>query len=103
MLAMEGWVEVSGPPHAEDSTIVPTEHKSVQTEQQEPICQTSSCGLLEDDSKEVVATGSELPTEDRSVEECLIIYKSQVKIWVISGQTLLSEALFRVDKLGRLR
>ncbi|GFG35211.1 hypothetical protein Cfor_01315 [Coptotermes formosanus] len=77
LLGVEGWVEVSDHPQAEDTVVVPTEHKSVQTEQDEPICQTSMCGLLEEENKEALTSHLEPPTEDRSVEECLGIYKSE--------------------------
>jgi len=80
MLATEGWVEVSDHSQAEDTVIVPTEHKSVQTDQDEPITQTSLCGLLEEESKDALTPLLEPPTEDRSVEECLAIYQSEVKI-----------------------
>ncbi|PNF35485.1 3-hydroxy-3-methylglutaryl-coenzyme A reductase [Cryptotermes secundus] len=76
MLAVEGWVEVSAPPRAEGS-VVPTEHKGVQTEQEEPIQQTPSCGLLEEEPTGIASVDlDDLPTEDRSLEECLKIYKS---------------------------
>lgn len=82
MLAMEGWVEVSSPPRAEDSAVVPTEHKGVQTEPEEPTHQTPLCGLLEEEEEEEEHTETEsldleLTTEDRSLEECLEIYKSE--------------------------
>lgn len=77
MLATEGWVEVSDHSQAEDTVIVPTEHKSVQTDQDEPITQTSLCGLLEEESKDALTPLLEPPTEDRSVEECLAIYQSE--------------------------
>jgi hypothetical protein len=83
LLGVEGWVEVSDHPQAEDTVVVPTEHKSVQTEQDEPICQTSMCGLLEEENKEALTSHLEPPTEDRSVEECLGIYKSEVKIQAV--------------------
>lgn len=80
---MESWVEVSDHPQAEDTVVVPTEHKSVQTEQEEPISQTLLCGLVEE-SKEALVTHLGPPTEDRSAEECLAISKSEVKIQVIT-------------------
>jgi hypothetical protein len=92
MLALEGWVEVSGPPRAEDSAVVPTEHKGVQTDQEEPVHQTPSCGLLEEERTEIVSADLELPAEDRSVEECLAIYKSGVKMCLVSGSVSMSEA-----------
>jgi hypothetical protein len=75
---MEAWVEVSGPQRAEGSAVVSTEHKGVQTDIEEPIYQTPSCGMLEEEPTETVSTDLEIPTEDRSSEECLSIYKSQV-------------------------
>nr|BAM45097.1 3-hydroxy-3-methylglutaryl coenzyme A reductase [Nasutitermes takasagoensis] len=75
VLAAEGWVEVSNHPQAEDTVVVPTEHKSVQTDQDEPISQTSSCGLLEEESNDALTPC--LAPEDRSVEECLAIYQSE--------------------------
>jgi hypothetical protein len=84
MLAMEGWMEVSGPPQAEDPVVVPTEHKGVQTEPEEPIHQTPSCGLLEEEPTGVASVDLELPTEDRSLEECVKIYKSPVKMCLVS-------------------
>jgi hypothetical protein len=93
MLAVEGWVEVSGPPRAEESAVVPTEHKGVQTEPEEPILQTPSCGLLEEEeSTETESIDLELPAEDRSLQECLEIYKSEVKICLVSGSASMSEA-----------
>ena len=77
---MEGWVEVSDHPQAEDTVIVPTEHKSVQTDQDELISQTTLCGLLEEDSNGALTPRLGPPTEDRSIEECLAIYQSEVKI-----------------------
>jgi len=71
-------VEVSNHPQAEDTVVVPTEHKSVQTDQDEPILQTSSCGLLEEESNDALTPC--LGPEDRSVEECLAIYQSEVNI-----------------------
>jgi hypothetical protein len=71
-------VEVSDHPQAEDTVVVPTEHKSVQTDKDEPIAQTSLCGLLEEKSNDVLTPC--LEPEDRSVEECLAIYQSEVKI-----------------------
>jgi hypothetical protein len=50
-----------------------TEHKSVQTEGQDPFDETALCGPKEEDRTAL------LPAEDRSVEECLKIYKSEVK------------------------
>jgi hypothetical protein len=85
MLAVEAWVEVSGPQRAEGSSVLPTEHKGVQTEPEKPIHQTNSCGLLERECMEITSTDLEIPTEGRSLEECLLIYKSQVKMclfWV---------------------
>jgi hypothetical protein len=92
MLALEGWVEVSGPPRAEDSAVVPTEHKGVQTEEEEPIHQTPSCGLLEEEPAGIASIDLELPTEDRSLEECLKIYKSPVKLCLVSSSASISEA-----------
>jgi hypothetical protein len=83
MLAMEGWVEVNDHPQTEGTVVTPTEHKSVQTEEDEPNCQTSLCGLLEEESKEALTSHLEPPIEDRHVEECLGIYKSEVKIQVV--------------------
>lgn len=77
MLAMEGWVEVNDHPQTEGTVVTPTEHKSVQTEEDEPNCQTSLCGLLEEESKEALTSHLEPPIEDRHVEECLGIYKSE--------------------------
>lgn len=71
---------MSDHPQAEDTVIVPTEHKSVQTDQDEPISQTSLCGLLEEESNDALNPCLGPPTEDRSVEECLAIYQSEVKI-----------------------
>jgi len=71
-------VEVSDHPQVEDTVVVPTEHKSVQTDQDEPISQTSLCGLLEEESSDTLTPC--LGPEDRSVEECLAIYQSEVKI-----------------------
>ena len=92
MLAVEGWVEVSAPPRAEGS-VVPTEHKGVQTEQEEPIQQTPSCGLLEEEPTGIASVDlDDLPTEDRSLEECLKIYKSTVKMCLVSRSASISEA-----------
>jgi hypothetical protein len=77
---VEGWVEVSDNPQAEDTVTVPTEHKSVQTDQDEPVSQTSLCELLEEESNAALTPRLGPPTEDRSVEECLAIYQSEVKI-----------------------
>lgn len=86
-------MEVSGPPRAEDSVIVPTEDKGVQTEQEEPIQQASSCGLLEEESTGIASVDlDDLPTEDRSLEECLEIYKSMVKMCLVSRSASISEA-----------
>jgi hypothetical protein len=93
MLTVEGWVEVSGSPRAEDSAVVPTEHKGVQTEPEEPILQTPSCGLLEEDERtETESIDLELPTEDKSLEECLEIFKSEVKMCLVSVSASMSEA-----------
>ncbi|KAJ4434412.1 3-hydroxy-3-methylglutaryl-coenzyme A reductase, partial [Periplaneta americana] len=70
-MGMEGWVEVSGPLRAEDSAIVPTEHKYVQTELEEAAQkQNPSCPILQE-------IDLPLPAEDRSLEECLKICKSE--------------------------
>jgi len=78
VLAAEGWVEVSDHRQAEDTVVVPTEHKSVQTDQDEPISQTSLCGMLEKETSDALTPC--LGPEDRSVEECLAIYQSEVTI-----------------------
>jgi hypothetical protein len=92
MLALEGWVDVSGPLRAQHSAVVSTEHKGVQTEPEEPIHQTPSCGLLEEEPAGIPSVDLELPTEDRSVEECLKIYKSRVKMCLVTRSTSISEA-----------
>lgn len=87
-------MEVNGSPRAEDLAFVPFKHKGVQTEEHKPIHQTASCEPLEEDSKRVLPTGLEPLNEDRSVEECLTICKSEVKIQLVSGPTSVSEASF---------
>lgn len=98
-------MEVSGPPRAEDSVVVPTEDKGVQTEQEEPIQQAPSCGLLEEEPAEIASIDlDDLPTEDRSLEECLKICKSPVKMCLVSRSASVSEAsLNYVRQIKELR
>ncbi|XP_021930666.1 3-hydroxy-3-methylglutaryl-coenzyme A reductase isoform X2 [Zootermopsis nevadensis] len=87
LMGVEGWVEVSGSsPQAEDIVSVPCEHKSVQTEEpEEPIHQTASSEpLQEDDSKGAP------PTEDRSVDECLKVYKSEAGARALSDSEVMT-------------
>lgn len=85
-------MEANGSPRAENFAFVSSEHKCVQTEEHKSIHQTALCEPLEEDSEGVLPTALEPPTMDRSVEECLSIYKSQVKTWLVSGPALVSDA-----------
>lgn len=78
---MEGWVEVSGSARAEDSVIVPTEHKCVQTEQEEK--QLPPCIMLQQED-------FPLPSEDRSLEECLKICKSEAGVRALTDTEVMA-------------